>query len=244
GVCAGAGRLHVDRPGGVRRPGQPRLPAAGAALRGAGGYALVAGGALARPWLGRRGLAGCDRRGRAGRVRDLPRYRWRGLSLPAPIRRGVLLRLRLSRAAAVPARRLPGHSGERDHPRDDRGQRADAAARRGQRRGHGRGRRCLAQGPDRERAGMAAGLAAGRVVPAARGLVATRSREAGAGVTGSGSEPRYARAWAMIAAAFAALSRTLFHSPATSQSLGTIHEPPMQSTFGCARNSPALASLM
>src|SRR5690606_39078082 len=113
-----------------------------------------------------------------------------------------------------------------------------------QRRGHGRGRRCLAQGSDRERAGMAAGLAAGRVVPAARGLVATRAREAGAGVTGSGSEPRYARAPAMIAAALAALSRTLFHSPATSQSLGTIHEPPMQSTFGCARNSPALASLM
>src|SRR5690606_974704 len=171
---------------------------------------------------------------------------WRGLPLSAPLRRGVLLRLRLSRAAAVPAWRGSQHGDSRDHPCNDGSQRVDAAAWRGQRRRHGLGRRCLAEGPDRERAGMAARLAAGRLVSAARGVVATRRREAAARVSGAAvsATPSYARAWAMIAAAFAALSRTLFHSPAASQSLGTIHEPPMQSTFGCARNSPALASLM
>src|SRR3546814_20182555 len=39
-------------------------------------------------------------------------------------------------------------------------------------------------------------------------------------------------------------SRTLSHSPAASHGLGTIHDPPTQATFGWARNSAALSSLM
>src|SRR5690606_15700624 len=64
-----------------------------------------------------------------------------------------------------------------------------------------------------------------------------RSRQPGAG----GGQPRAA---ATIAAARAALSRTRAQSPAASHSFGTIHDPPMHSTLGWARNSAALASLM
>ena len=38
-----------------------------------------------------------------------------------------------------------------------------------------------------------------------------------------------------MAAALAELAVTLSHSPLSSQPFGTIHEPPMQTTFGCDR---------
>src|SRR5690606_22023306 len=53
-----------------------------------------------------------------------------------------------------------------------------------------------------------------------------------------------ARAAATIPAALAALASTLSHSPALSQAFGTIHEPPTQTTFGWARYSAAVSSVM
>src|SRR5690606_41574104 len=84
----------------------------------------------------------------------------------------------------------------------------------------------------------AAGERRERPIGTARGRGGGMRRGGGAG------QPQLARAPWMIPAARAALSRTRFQSPAASQSFGTIHEPPMHSTLGWARNSPAFDSLM
>src|SRR5690606_3983595 len=74
--------------------------------------------------------------------------------------------------------------------------------------------------------------------------VSTERREADGLRRCAAARRPQARAWATMAAARAALSRTRAQSPAAIQSFGTIHEPPMHSTLGWARNSPALDSLM
>src|SRR5690606_7931976 len=91
---------------------------------------------------------------------------------------GLLLRLRLPRPAGVPGPAARGRSGWRAGACDAGGGAADAGAGPGER-GHWRaGRRRRSQGPDRERARVAPGLAAGSLVPAARVAVETARRGA------------------------------------------------------------------